>query len=443
MKNKLNWRFQEKLNLLLVDALFYCAITALLFGLLVVGTPVSVLPKSPGFWFILLNLLGWNYVFGNYEIEVEKNQKRTLKKSILVLLMTLVFVIIVNYLIGKDRAGVFGRGVLGGSLTMFLVYLQATRWWLARIWRSVHQNFRWLFIADDNTKQLIQKDCEISRLPFPIDWRVTASEQDLVGDSDSLLGVVFSIKERRADLIDALMGARLRGLAVLDLIDFYETYFYKIPVFYLSSDFFSFSKGFTLLANSLLQRLKRLSDIIIATFVLIPGLPLMAFTAFGVRLGGPGPVIFRQQRTGKDGRTFTLYKFRSMRTDAEASGAQWAKVNDSRVTNFGKFIRKTRLDELPQLWNILKGDMSFVGPRPERPEFNRELEKDIPFYQLRHLVRPGLTGWAQVHYPYGASKEDAFQKLQFDLYYVKNFTLILDLQIILKTIRVVVLGQGR
>ncbi|MBR5050422.1 MAG: sugar transferase, partial [Desulfovibrio sp.] len=155
-----------------------------------------------------------------------------------------------------------------------------------------------------------------------------------------------------------------------------------------------------------------------------------------------GPVIYKQDRVGLFEKEFTVYKFRSMRTDAEKNGAVWAKEHDDRVTRIGRFIRKVRIDELPQLWNILKGDMSFIGPRPERMAFVTQLKKDIPYYSLRHTVKPGLTGWAQVCYPYGASQEDALHKLEYDLYYIKNMSLLLDIVIILKTVGVVLFPKG-
>jgi lipopolysaccharide/colanic/teichoic acid biosynthesis glycosyltransferase len=169
----------------------------------------------------------------------------------------------------------------------------------------------------------------------------------------------------------------------------------------------------------------------------------MLVTALLIKIESPGDILFRQIRTGKDGEPFSIFKFRSMRSDAEKDGAQWASKNDQRVTRVGKFIRLTRIDELPQLLNIFRGEMSFIGPRPERPEFNTLLEKEIPYYEMRHLVNPGLTGWAQVLYPYGASVEDSKEKLQYELYYIKNYSLLLDLQIVLKTVGVVLLGRGR
>lgn len=190
------------------------------------------------------------------------------------------------------------------------------------------------------------------------------------------------------------------------------------------------------------DRLKTFTDKFLSLALLIALLPLMVFIGFLVGLSSGFPIIYSQKRVGHLGKEFTLYKFRSMRNDAEKDGAKWASPGDTRVTKFGSFLRKTRLDELPQLINVLKGEMSFIGPRPERPEFVQKLNEAIPFYNERHLVKPGLTGWAQVSYRYGMNENDALKKLQFDLYYIKNRSFVLELAIILKTIRVVVYQSG-
>jgi exopolysaccharide biosynthesis polyprenyl glycosylphosphotransferase len=180
-----------------------------------------------------------------------------------------------------------------------------------------------------------------------------------------------------------------------------------------------------------------------ATIGLVLAAPIMMIVALAVRLTSPGPVLYRQQRVGQHGRVFTLLKFRSMRQDAEAgTGAVWATKNDSRVTPIGLFLRRTRLDEVPQLLNVLRGDMSLVGPRPERPEFVQQLTKQIPFYGQRHVIRPGLTGWAQVRYTYGSSVEDAMEKLQYDLFYIKNLSIPFDLFVIFSTVKTVLLRRG-
>jgi lipopolysaccharide/colanic/teichoic acid biosynthesis glycosyltransferase len=171
-------------------------------------------------------------------------------------------------------------------------------------------------------------------------------------------------------------------------------------------------------------------------------LPFIPFIILAVRLSSPGPIFFTQTRVGLRGRLFTLFKFRTMREDAEARGAVWAAKDDSRVTPIGRFLRKVRLDEIPQLWNVLRGDMAFVGPRPERPEFVQWLRQEIPFYDLRHLVRPGITGWAQVRYRYGASLEETRRKLEYDLYYVKHLSIGLDLLIMFETVKTIILGRG-
>ena len=198
----------------------------------------------------------------------------------------------------------------------------------------------------------------------------------------------------------------------------------------------------SLRAPGLAQTSKRVFDIAAAVTLIVAFSWLLALTAIAVRLDSAGPSIYRQRRVGKDGKEFDIYKFRSMRADAEKEGAQWAKAGDDRITRVGRFIRRTRIDELPQAFNILKGDMSFVGPRPERPEFVAQLEKDIPHYHDRHVIKPGITGWAQVRHAYTASVEGARDKLCYDLFYVKHFSLLLDVLIVLMTVRVAVLGIG-
>jgi exopolysaccharide biosynthesis polyprenyl glycosylphosphotransferase len=188
---------------------------------------------------------------------------------------------------------------------------------------------------------------------------------------------------------------------------------------------------------------KRGIDLILSFVMAVLSFPLMVLTAIAIRLESSGPVLYCQERVGENGRTFTLCKFRSMRTDAEEGGTPiWATDGDARITWVGGFIRKTRLDELPQLWNVVRGDMSFVGPRPERAFFVAELAKDIPYYQQRHVVRPGLTGWAQVRYRYGSSREDAMEKLRYDLYYIKHLSVFFDLTIVFDTVKVVLFRKG-
>ena len=255
--------------------------------------------------------------------------------------------------------------------------------------------------------------------------------------------VVVSLGDARGTLpMDKLLEMKLEGVSFDHLASVYEQYTGKIAVENLRPSWLIFSDGFR--KSRFLGTMKRAMDIACASLGLVLAAPLMVLATLAIRLTSPGAVLYHQQRVGKNGHIFTVHKFRSMRMDAEAAtGPVWAsKDGDPRVTPIGAFLRRSRLDEVPQLWNVLKGDMSFVGPRPERPEFVEELTKQIRFYGQRHIVRPGLTGWAQVRYTYGATTEDALQKLQFDLYYIKNLSIALDLFIIFETVKTVVLRKG-
>ena len=245
------------------------------------------------------------------------------------------------------------------------------------------------------------------------------------------------------EMVRELMDMRLRGIYVYSLADFCEQFLHKIPPSYIQDDWFAFTSGFSILHNRINAKLKQVVDFLAAALLLIITLPITVLTAIAIKIDSPGPIFYSQVRTGLNGKKFKVYKFRSMYQNAEQMGVQWAQEKDPRITKIGRLLRLARIDELPQLWNILKGDMSLVGPRPERPEFDAQLRKEIPYYDVRYLVKPGITGWAQVCYPYGASIEDAYQKVAYDLYYIKNYSLLLDAAIALKTIRVVLLGKGR
>lgn len=254
--------------------------------------------------------------------------------------------------------------------------------------------------------------------------------------------LVVSFPERRGVMpMKEILHCRMQGMQVMDAPSFYEQVTRKLYVENLTPSHFIFSQGFGL--TPFRRGLKRCVDLLCALPGLCLVLPFFPLIALLIRLDSPGSVFFMQTRTGYGGRPFRIIKFRTMRNDAEQqTGAVWASIHDPRVTRLGEFLRKTRLDELPQLFNVILGDMSLVGPRPERPEFISELEKSIPFYSERHYVKPGVTGWAQVRYPYGSSVEDALEKLRYDLYYIKHQSFMLDLEIILKTVFVVFSGRG-
>ncbi|GFM33190.1 glycosyl transferase [Desulfovibrio subterraneus] len=254
--------------------------------------------------------------------------------------------------------------------------------------------------------------------------------------------VIVSFSERRGAFpVDEILQCRMSGIEVIDAVTFYESMNKKLFIENITPSWFIFSSGFRI--STMLRFFKRLLDIGGALFGLVVCLPLFPLVALLIKLDSSGPIFFRQVRVGEGDRLFTIFKLRSMRQDAEVgTGAVWASKDDPRITKLGAFLRKSRLDELPQLINVLRGEMSLVGPRPERPEFVKDLKQEIPFYSERHYMKPGVTGWAQVRYPYGASLQDAVEKLRYDLYYIKNYSLLFDVWVILLTIGVVVFRKG-
>ena len=254
--------------------------------------------------------------------------------------------------------------------------------------------------------------------------------------------VVLALEERRNALpLKDLLRIKTAGVHVNDFSSFMERETGRIDLDTVNPSWFIFSDGFSG-GRTVTAAAKRLFDIFVSLLLLSVTAPVIAMFAILVKLDSRGPAFFRQIRVGLYGQSFEVVKLRSMRTDAEANGAQWATENDPRVTRLGRFIRKVRIDELPQTWSVLKGEMSFVGPRPERPEFVAGLEEELTYYAERHMVKPGITGWAQVNYPYGASIEDSRHKLEYDLYYVKNYSPFLDILIILQTLRVLLWNEG-
>ena len=254
--------------------------------------------------------------------------------------------------------------------------------------------------------------------------------------------VVVSLSDARGKLpMDKLLEMKLDGVSFDHLASVYEQYTGKIAIDNLRPSWLIFSEGFR--KSRIQQVVKRLTDVACAAVGLLLSFPIMLLVAIAVKASSRGPIFYHQPRVGLRGRVFVVHKFRSMREDAEKeTGAVWAAVNDSRVTPIGQLLRRTRIDELPQLWNVVRGDMSLVGPRPERPEFVSSLTQQIPFYGQRHTVRPGLTGWAQVRYTYAASSEDAMEKLQYELFYIKHMSFALDLFVLAKTIKTVLRGEG-
>ena len=273
---------------------------------------------------------------------------------------------------------------------------------------------------------------------IPAEWSVETAVDRLEIDE-----IIVAVREQRGGVLplQELLQCRIEGVRITDLAGFCERVRGEVPIDSLKASWLIYGDGFK--QDWSRNLVKRAFDLIVSLVLLTIALPVMAITAFAIWLESGRPIIYRQERVGQGNQLFTVLKFRSMAQDAERDGvAQWAQKNDPRVTRVGKFIRKTRIDELPQLLNVLRGDMSFVGPRPERPTFVAELTQKIPYYGIRHSVKPGITGWAQVRVPYTDSVEDTVKKLENDLYYVKNHSLFLDLLVLFETVRVVLFGDG-
>ena len=414
------------------------------------------------YWFLPVFLITF-YIFNSYDSEHRDSFLRVPERTLLGVGVATLTVSLIIFLMGRYAGAPLGRGVLAFLAVLIGLWTYISRQVVVSWIRARAQTVRWLvlgeaseldFFHDDLKKQ--QADWEIillgSRPPRAKKkpageadiWTVTGRRELARWLEEKPSGVIVATRTILPDaVIDLLMNARMHGTRVYDLTDFYERFYFKLPVYHVKQGWFALSRGFVLVNNPFRIRMKKLFDLFFSGLILLLTAPIMLVAAILVRLESPGPVIYRQVRTGLNGRDFVVYKFRSMRDDAEKEGARWASKGDARVTTVGRFLRSTRIDELPQILNVFRGDMSFIGPRPERPEFNRDLSKQIPFYDLRHLVKPGITGWAQVMYPYGASVEDSREKLQYDLYYIKNYSSFLDFFILLKTLRVVLFGLGR
>ena len=263
-----------------------------------------------------------------------------------------------------------------------------------------------------------------------------------IAEKHNLDRVIIALEDRRGIMpVRELLDLRLCGVKVEDATGIVEKISGKIEVDSIHPSWLIFSEGFRL--NPTFMFLRRFFSLVVSLVLLLAVLPLLPLIALAIKLTSPGPVLYAQKRVGRNGKVFTCYKFRTMRADAEtAHGPSWAGDNDPRVTLVGRWLRRVRIDEIPQLWNVLRGEMGFVGPRPERPEFVEWLSREIPYYPLRHVIRPGITGWAQIRYQYGASLEESKEKLKFDLYYIKHMSLSFELMIVLESVKIVLLRRG-
>jgi sugar transferase (PEP-CTERM system associated) len=401
------------------------------------------------------------YVFDVYRGVLREGSTKLVTRTALAVLVAAGVVASLIYAIKPvESNALYWRSVLLVGTAMFLPWAVICRKILAT-WMRSRTVGRWLVLGYGRLARCLWRDVGRKSGLGQLCFLNAASEDDrsravkMPGPEGSMsdlpeflerswTGVILATEETPGDAtLGELMRARLRGVRIYDMTDFYERFLFKLPILNLRDRWLILAHGFDLLHHTIELRAKRVIDVVLSLVLMLTLSPLMLITAIAIKLDSKGPIFYRQTRTGLNGVTFRLNKFRTMVEDAETSGSTWAEKNDPRVTRVGRLLRATRLDELPQLWNVLLGEMSFIGPRPERPDFNSKLEVAIPYYDLRHLVKPGITGWAQVLYPYGASVEDAREKLQYDLYYIKNYSVMLDLVILIRTLRVVFVGRGR
>ena len=414
-----------------------------------------LLPEAAIFAFVMILCMA---AMGLYQLDSRLDMKDTLFRLMPSLLagfgiMTLIFYLVPDLYLGRGILGLVMLLAFSGILLMRAAFL---KWSSLRLLESQAI----VLGIGGRAREFVDRAKDSSRhrrlkivgfVPLP-DEELQVPASSVLPRVDSLMSlvnrlkvreIIIAIQERRGGCfpIQDLLECKLNGVKVTDSAAFFEREQGKIRVNSLYPSWLIFGGGFD--QSPLRTAIKRVFDVVASSILLIVTFPVMIVAALCILLEDGGPIFYRQERVGKGGKTFMVVKFRSMRNDAEKGGKpQWALTNDPRVTRVGRIIRKLRIDELPQIFNVLNGDMSFVGPRPERPYFVDQLIAEVPYYNVRHSVKPGITGWAQVRYQYGASVEDAIEKLQYDLYYVKNHSLFLDVIILIETIEVVLLGKG-
>jgi exopolysaccharide biosynthesis polyprenyl glycosylphosphotransferase len=401
--------------------------------------------SPPDFWsieYICLNLVIISSLFicNSYTSDSLVGGPRLPLNTFFIILASAIPSTILIYLFGPERfTQLFGRGIFPVAILILGITTVVTRVVINYLFKINNSSRLVVALGAESDKFRLRPAFSKGLINYEVIQQESV-EQTL--DKESVYAIIIMPEFRPSSVEQQhLVDARLSGIAIFSLTEFFENILFLVPVNEIDNDWLIRAEGFSMLHSSVTTRLKRVTDIIGALVLLTLTVPILLLTAFLTKILSKGPVFFSQTRVGMHGKKFTIYKFRTMRVDAEESGAQWAKDNDDRITPLGHFFRKTRIDELPQCWNIIKGDMSIIGPRPERPEFTSSLAEDIPYYDLRHVVKPGLTGWAQVSYPYGASTEDSLRKLQYDLYYIKNYSLLLDLNILLRTV-LITFGRG-
>ena len=393
---------------------------------------------------LLVVWLAGSYVIGRYTVNEYKTRIRfgilVIQQSVntfIMLLITLSVVLLHFWLFNRDPVLATFRSFLIPFMGAVAILSPLTQLILQQIIVGVNQARVWNFVGTYEGYRELCSELEWTRVPVKITH--VSNEQFSLMNKEGL--IVQDVDKLPPLIHQRLLRLQYEGVLILPLFGWCEIILQRFPSIFLS-DADILRGEFSIPHGSFQSRLKRVGDIFVSVILLVVTSPLIFVAACLIKLTDGGPIFYSQTRSGVDGEPYKIWKLRSMCAEAEKKGAQWVKRNDVRITKIGSILRRTRLDELPQLWCVLTGTMSLIGPRPERPEFDQELEQKIPHYRLRHRIRPGLSGWAQVNYPYGASVEDSANKLSYDLFYMRNFSFWLDLLILFKTVRLVFNAQG-
>jgi len=399
---------------------------------------------TPSVAMLILLWVGSSYLLGRYSSpengQQDSQRKRLLATAIVPLFVLTCVVVVLSWGLKVDDPRTFRSFLLPLLGTVFAGSALGQIW--ITNWRR--QGRRWLLVGDGEELAILRRELGSERHSDQLLFRASNDLKTFVLPEVGSIDAIAVSESARLDdvLLQDLLARRGSGSSICSLVVWAEQHLQRVPPELFSSRWLVQAEGFELQPGRWGWRLKRLGDLVVASGLLLLTAPLLLAAAALIRLEDGGPIFYGQQRTGLYGEKILIWKLRSMRPNAESGGARWASRNDARITTVGNWLRRLRIDELPQLVSVLSGDMSLIGPRPERPELELDLEERIPHYRVRHWVRPGLSGWAQVCYPYGASIEDSRMKLSYDLYYLRNANLMLDFLILIKTLRLVARGQG-
>ncbi len=444
---KISHGFASKLFLLCTDVIGLFVLFRAIHQIRI-GESISIF--SGPIWAIILITLITLYVMDVYRTEEPITRARLPLQTFLAVPVAAIFTALFVYALGVGSfMPMFGRGVMPTAFFLFSFWAAGWRWLLTWLNQRYQPAMQWILLSEaelidpileefDTFKVSIKKVIDVSEE----DSKFLA--QDFLNDQTGGSGIIIGTQKNLSDNIaNTIMQLRFDGIKVMTLSEFCETYWSRVPVLHLKDGWFAQADGFQRIHDQVGLRFQRFGDIVASIVGLLLFAPVFIVLAALIKLSSSGKVLYSQARVGLYGAPFTIYKLRTMVEGAEPHGPVWASESDVRITPLGNILRKTRLDEWPQLWNVLKGEMSLIGPRPERPEFVEKLKSEIPYYDLRHFVPPGITGWAQVMYRYGASSDDARRKLEYELYYIRNHSLQLDFAIVVKTMLLMFKRAGR